>query len=201
MSNTVRVNQVGLTEVKATPTGQVLKLTFPLTQRFAVKFGWPELPDITKKWAPAMPPVVANWIEFVPADPSLQNRAFRLECHGTITNFEVIRKAAKGKDAKKSGQKLTDVTASVGFVDEDLTKVVAYMKTTLKSGITLSYDPTPVQAELDPDYDPQPELEGATVEQPSAEEEEFTQADETAIETPPAPVKRGRGRPRKNPVV
>ncbi len=196
MSNTVTVKQVSLTEVKATPTGQGLKLTFPLTQRFSKQFGWPELPDITKKWSPAMPPVTANWIEFTPADPSVVKRAFKLEVHGNMTSFEVTRKAAKGKDAKKTGQKDTAVTVSVDFVDEDLTRVVTYMKTTLKSAITLSYDPTPVQSDMTEADNNQPDLDGAKVSQPKDDDDdESGMAGDAAATTP---VKRGRGRPRKN---
>jgi len=192
VSNTVTVKQVGLQEVKATPTDQVLKLTFPLTQKVAAKFGWPELPEITKKWSPDIKPITANFIDFTPADPSLASRAFKLECHGHMTNVEVICKAAKGKDARKTGQKEMAVNLAVGFADENLTQLVSYMKSTVKSSIVLDYKLAPEQDKLGTgEDDSQPDLPGATAEQPNEDSEEFTEEDDRAIEKP-----RGRGRPK-----
>jgi hypothetical protein len=97
------------------------------------------------------------------------------------------------------------------------------MRTVPTSIIGISYDPSPVQENIDPVDDKQPTLEGTLVPQPDPladdaeqlpDDPDFREPDEPqnapepadgtkpteapATDDPAAPVKRGRGRPRKN---
>jgi len=171
--------------------------------------------------------VEVRTIEFRPADESQMHRSFQLECHGFMENFAVIRKAAKGKDSKRAALKKTDVTCTVAFMDENGAGLLTnYMRAIPSSNITVSYDPTPVQDTLDPVDDSQPPLPNAEALQPDPladakaeqlpDDPEFREYDELesfgdapeagdgtepteepATDAPDAPVKRGRGRPKK----
>lgn len=223
MAKKLNIKQVTLKKVTITASDQTLTLKFPFTTRIAEAMGWAqELPEMTGTWSPDAPHnrVEVRTIEFRPTDETQTGRAFQLECHGYMENFAVVRKAAKGKDSKKAGIKKTDVTCTVAFADENGAGLVTnYMRAIPTSHIVVSYDPSPVQETMEPVDDAQPSLPGAEVEQPDtlADDETFGEVHngETAQDEPgepeatepPAgseeerlvqPVKRGRGRPRKN---
>lgn len=224
MPKKLNIRQAVAKKITITASDQTLTLKFPFTTSFARAIGWyEELPDATGTWSPDAPhnKVEVRTIEFIPTDPSQASRAIQLECHGHMENFTVVRKAAKGKDAKRAALKSTHVTCTVAFADENgAGMLTAYMRAVPFSNLVVSYDPSPVQKPLpgaeteQPDPD-QFEIPTGTIttsdetedvgryvakDEPEAPEQSDDTTEAPAGD-PAAPVKRGRGRPRKNPVA
>ena len=204
------IKNVTTKKVIITAKDQSVALKFPFTTGFARTVGWfEELPEMTGTWSPDAPHnrVEVRTITFTPTDLTQASRAFSLECHGYMENFTVIRKAAKGKDAKRAQLKKTDVTCTVAFQDENGAGVLTnYMRQIATSSLMVTYDPTPVQEELPGTDTPDDEQQGI-FDQPdqngSGEPQDDAELGETGDDTteapadaPEAPVKRGRGRPK-----
>lgn len=199
MPKKLNIKQVTLKKVTITAGDQTLTLKFPFSHRIAEALGWAqELPEMTGTWSPDAPHnrVEVRTIEFHPTDQAQDHRAFQLECHGFMENFAVVRKAAKGKDSKKAGIKKTDITCTVAFADENgAGNLTQYMRAIPTSNLSISYDPTPVQEDLPGteavEDDAQGTLDGVD------DEAGTDDTQEPAADAPEVPVKRGRGRPRK----
>lgn len=194
MAEHLTVNNALLREVKRTRKGGTAKLTFPVTDRFTKKMGWPELPSRTKGWTPEDSDLRATLIELTPNNDELVKFACTIDST-LLSDFQIVSKKKKeGKGSVKSADKITEVLCIVSFSDSiGAAKLEQYMQNAARSKMRVTYDPEPEQEELPgtraSEDDSQMPL--ATAEQQEAIAD-MTDEEKDSLERPK------RGRPRKD---
>lgn len=129
------------------------KFKFQLTKKIAEAFEWPDVAESVGEWSPVdgANEFRCYFIELTPNSDELAQHAMKIEA-ATIGDFQIQRKAKKeGKNSRKADKTRVDVLCTVKFTIETALATLESFKVRANknSQMLISYDPAPVQEELD----------------------------------------------------
>lgn len=124
------------------------KFSASLTKHVIERMGWGEAPDWQKESTPAGR-LAATQIDLEPKHPELAKFATSIEVTG-VDGFQIIRKEAKGKSAKKTKAVKTELHFTAHFKDVNACKhLEQYMlSANSDSAMVVVYEKEPEQTEI-----------------------------------------------------
>ncbi len=173
MSLKLTFSKVAVLSFSRTPESGTIKLSCAPSKPVLKRMGWSDFPETFKSGQPEGK-LAATICEFTPSDSTQSKHAFELIALA-VRNFEFVRiQVKKGKSANKAPSYRTELHCSVDFNDQEgARKLEDYMRKVIDSSMTVTYDPEPVQAEMDlkPEDDKQGELDGVRKKATSKDED------------------------------
>lgn len=121
-------------------TGGTAKFAAALTKNVIEAMGWDEAPDWQKQSTPEGK-LIASMVQLTPKHSDLARHALELEST-LVDGFQIVRKEAKGKGAKKTGSVRTELHFTVHFSDNTgARKLEQYILTVnTDAGLTVTYE-------------------------------------------------------------
>lgn len=142
-------NKVLLLSFGRKATGGTAKFSASLTKNVIDAMGWDEAPDWQKQSTPAGK-LNASQVELTPKHSDLARHALVLEAT-LVDGFQIVRKEAKGKGAKKTGAVRTELHFAVHFSDNTGARKLEQYQLTVNtdSGLTVTYEREPEQTTIE----------------------------------------------------
>ncbi len=150
MSQKLTLQKVSILSFSRKSTGGTVKVMCPINRTIAKAMGWDDGFPLWQKSATCDKTLAASLCEFTPTHEGLVKHAIDLAT-SKVRYFELIRTQIKnGKSANKAPAFKTEVHCSIDFTDEaGAQKLEQYMHSVAESTMQVTYEPEPVQQELE----------------------------------------------------